>query len=333
MDPLLALLRQTPRKDWQWNLDAKTGWSRNNALSLANCALLAYNDKTVIDQHLKARGFSEVFHFQSNTPRIDTQAFMAINNDAVVVSFRGTEPTNPVDFFTDFTTAPIAFKDKFGFSGWGTIWEGWAMGLLAVWPQLLQKLSEYDNDKRSLWITGHSLGGAIATVMAAVVANLSDHPIQGVYTYGQPRVGDPDFCKRYNQKLGNCTFRHVNNYDLVPHIPPRRFTLLEQALFNADDNILSKFLDLAKAVTHKEKVYQYDHIGQLRLLLPQGGWTADLDKETELEPDFLKEERANPLAALTLTKLTLEAAVRIKDHAPINSVTHDGYIDRLEQLT
>jgi len=250
MDILLSLLQQNPSSDWEWKLDTQTGWSRNNALSLANCALLAYNDPPVIKEHLQARGFSDVFPLRSNTAGVDTQAFVAVREDAVAVAFRGTEPTNPVDYFTDFTTARVSFEEKFHFLGWGNVWAGWADGVLAVWPQLLEKLKHYDDEKHALWITGHSLGGALATVMAAVVANLSDHPIQGVYTYGQPRVGDPEFCRRYMQALGDRTFRHVNDHDLVPHVPPRRFTRMEQQVF--DPKNLLRIGDLANAVRHHE---------------------------------------------------------------------------------
>ena len=48
--------------------------------------------------------------------------------------------------------------------------------MLAVLPQLLEKLKNYNDEKHPLWITGHSLDGALA----AVVANLSKHPIHGM---------------------------------------------------------------------------------------------------------------------------------------------------------
>lgn len=331
MDIVLSLLRQTPDSNWAWKLDTQTGWSQSNALSLANCALLAYNDPPVIEEHLQARGFSDVFPLQSKIQGVDTQAFVAVREDAVVVAFRGTEPTNPVDFFTDFTTARVSFEEKFHFPGWGNVWQGWADGVLAVWPELVEKLKEYDDDRHTLWITGHSLGGALAMVMAATVANLQDHPIQGVYTYGQPRVGDPEFCRHYTQALGDRTFRHVNDHDLVPHVPPRRFTRLEQHIYSADKP-LRRIFDLPGALQNREKIYEYDHVGQLRLLLPQGGWSDDLAEEANREPSFFKEDRTFPLAALNLAQLTLEAAVRLKDHAPINPVTHDGYIERLTGL-
>ena len=41
-----------------------------------------------------------------------------------------------------------------------------------------------------------------------------------VYTFGQPRVGDRIFSEAYNEELGGVTFRYVNNYDIIPHVPP-----------------------------------------------------------------------------------------------------------------
>lgn len=331
MDILLSLLQQQPRSDWEWKLDVQTGWSRNNALSLANCALLAYNDLSVVEAHLLPRGFATVVPLQPSILGVDTQGYVAVRDDAVVVAFRGTEPTNPLDYFTDFNSDCVAFEEIFNFSGWGNIWAGWADGVQAVLPQLLGTLTQYTDDKRTLWITGHSLGGALATVMAAIVTNMREHSIQGVYTFGQPRVGDPTFCKHFTQKLGDRTFRHVNDNDLVPHVPPRRLTRLEQQMLSLNKP-LRRVLDFADTLRHREEVYEYDHVGQLRLLLPEGGWTSNLAEETNREPVFFKEDRTNAMAALNLARLTLEAVVRIKDHAPINGVTHDGYIDRLERL-
>lgn len=330
MDLLLSLLRQTPRCDWQWNLDGKAEWSRNRAITFANCALLAYNDPSVVKHHLQDRGFTDVFFIQSELSGIDTQAFVAVRPDAVVVSFRGTEPTNPVDLFTDFTTTRVDFEEKFPFDGWGKIWGGWADGTQAVLPKILEKLKAYDDNQHGLWITGHSLGGALAIVLAAIVANLPEHPLQGIYTYGQPRVGDPEFCRRYTQALGDKTYRHVNDKDLVPHIPPRRLSRLEQQVYG--EGGLSKLADLADAFRHRNEIYEYDHVGKLCLLLPQGGCSSDPTEEAEREPAFLKNDRDTLFAGLELAQLTREAASRIKDHAPINPVTHDGYIERLEGL-
>ena len=43
-----------------------------------------------------------------------------------------------------------------------------------------------------------------------------------VYTYGQPRLGDPEFSAAFDAALGSVTFRYVNDFDIVPHLPPAR---------------------------------------------------------------------------------------------------------------
>jgi len=69
-----------------------------------------------------------------------------------------------------------------------------------------------------LFITGHSLGGALATLAAIDIATNTTFASPTVYTFGAPRVGDPPFVKAYN-----CTvpihWRIQNKFDIVPHLP------------------------------------------------------------------------------------------------------------------
>jgi len=77
---------------------------------------------------------------------------------------------------------------------------------------------------KPLWITGHSLGGAIAVLAAMrLFRELPGGPTaQGVYTFGQPRVAKLGFAAAYQASpLWNRTFRFVNNMDIVPRVPPR----------------------------------------------------------------------------------------------------------------
>ncbi|WP_437591730.1 lipase family protein [Sorangium sp. So ce1000] len=76
-----------------------------------------------------------------------------------------------------------------------------------------------------LYITGHSLGGAMAVLAAARLFH--EHPeemkkkLGGVYTYGQPMVGDQAFAERCEADFGSRLFRHIFRNDVVPHWPPR----------------------------------------------------------------------------------------------------------------
>jgi hypothetical protein len=48
---------------------------------------------------------------------------------------------------------------------------------------------------------------------------VSKIPVQGVYTFGQPRVGNKDFAAAVNEKLGSGIYRFVNDRDIVPRVP------------------------------------------------------------------------------------------------------------------
>lgn len=85
---------------------------------------------------------------------------------------------------------------------------------------------------KALYITGHSLGGALAVLAAALIhvdpelAHVRDH-LRSVYTYGQPMVGDQDFASRFQHEFGGKLFRHVYGRDVVPRLPPLTMGLFE----------------------------------------------------------------------------------------------------------
>jgi triacylglycerol lipase len=67
---------------------------------------------------------------------------------------------------------------------------------------------------RPIWFTGHSLGGALATIAAARLDNAT-----GLYTYGCPRVGDDDFVNAFPAHVN--VWRFCTSGDPVPNVPPR----------------------------------------------------------------------------------------------------------------
>jgi len=69
-----------------------------------------------------------------------------------------------------------------------------------------------------IYVTGHSLGAAIATLAAADLYQLT--PDISLYTYGSPRVGDETFAK-YFDKIVPDSFRVVAHQDFVPKVPQR----------------------------------------------------------------------------------------------------------------
>jgi Lipase (class 3) len=74
---------------------------------------------------------------------------------------------------------------------------------------------------RTLWITGHSLGAGLATLVAERAARDAGFDVRGVYTYGSPRVGDIQFKQNYEARgLSAKTYRVIYDIDVVQKIPP-----------------------------------------------------------------------------------------------------------------
>lgn len=71
-----------------------------------------------------------------------------------------------------------------------------------------------DGKSKNLYITGHSLGGALATVFLAKMIQ-SDSPLvhyfSGLYTYGQPNIGDRDFGSSFGPEITCKIFNHTYN--------------------------------------------------------------------------------------------------------------------------
>jgi hypothetical protein len=67
-------------------------------------------------------------------------------------------------------------------------------------------------------LTGHSLGGALATVMAAEWHDFM--PASLIATFGQPAVGSGAFRMFFLQNYAKKFFRFVNDDDIVPRVPP-----------------------------------------------------------------------------------------------------------------
>ncbi len=76
--------------------------------------------------------------------------------------------------------------------------------------------------QKNIFITGHSLGGALATLAAShIIKLICDNKISAkppiLYTFASPRVGDSVFANNFS-KLDEC-YRIANSEDIVPKIP------------------------------------------------------------------------------------------------------------------
>lgn len=138
-----------------------------------------------------------------------TQAIIVANNDFAVLAFRGTEATSIKDIKADARATAVACP-----SG-GNIHLGFNDAYNEVALTIQNRLDKDDLKSLPLYITGHSLGGALATIAAKKLV----HPLGGIaacYTFGSPRVGDERWIANFKTPI----YRLVNAADCVTMLPP-----------------------------------------------------------------------------------------------------------------
>jgi len=142
----------------------------------------------------------------------------------VVIAIRGTEGIqewiNDAEFLQ--VTCPFlagAGHTEDGFTAmYNSLRTGAAAGSPSVVSALAAATLPFKQPVSSVTICGHSLGGAIVTLLALDLAANTNFKNPTVYTSASPRTGDPSFASTYNQVVKN-TFRIANRMDLVPNLP------------------------------------------------------------------------------------------------------------------
>lgn len=162
----------------------------------ATIAKLAYLDNA--KKEFKKLGYNE-----SHLIDIDgAQAHIAANQESIIIAFRGTQPAEWNDIKADL----YAFHDN----GFHKGFHNEFLKLKEAIQDRLEKLADKHQEPRDLYITGHSLGGAMA-----VVAGFYFPEAKHIYTFGAPRA-----CTWFkSRKLLPDHSRIVNNNDVVPKVP------------------------------------------------------------------------------------------------------------------
>ena len=157
-------------------------------------------------------GFKMLRRFQdpsiSVIPGFDTQMMVSVSKDAqmIVVTFRGSEPNLSDWLGTDFRANQV--QCPYFDEGCGKI----HAGFYGAWTQVKQRgqhsiLAELaralrENPTFPVTVTGHSLGGGLATVAAMDIASMIRHRRDvNVVTFGSPRVGDAAFVRKFNSVI------------------------------------------------------------------------------------------------------------------------------------
>jgi hypothetical protein len=188
-----------------------TSFNIINAWWLAEASTLVYADENFVRTQFSRAGLRELKFFDHQS----TQCFVASNDQFAIVAFRGSEIWKRKEKF-DFEKmfADLKADVDVRLTDWprgGKVHRGFKKALDEVWLDLLAYISRLNDKGCKIWITGHSLGAALATLAGDRYAN-----VQGVYTFGSPRVGDGAFSKNFEV----AAYRIVNNKDIATRVPP-----------------------------------------------------------------------------------------------------------------
>lgn len=201
-----------------------SAWSYSDAQTLSNIMYQSGMTHNTVDQ----------IQISNGALFVDTNAFLIRDPEKkiAILSFRGTEvgTANFIDVLTDINVAPIEFPPN----NHTYVHGGFYRGLLAAWPKIVEILTKRvlnDDNITDFFITGHSLGAALACLTTAGIflntqgvlyglegLKYKKH-FRGLYTFGQPMVGEPRFAKLCEEAFGNRVFRHIYGKDLVPRLP------------------------------------------------------------------------------------------------------------------
>lgn len=173
--------------------------------------------KRQLNQALSQAGFGEAVPFSSVVPLFgnwlrqkrqklrnrDSQAFAAtsLDGELTILAYRGTQADRPKDLITDLMAwrTPLAGGAKVHTGFW------------LAYRELAEKIDPWLAKARPkrLVVTGHSLGAAMATIMAAV------HEEAELVTFGCPLVGNREFADAFGREA----LRYVDCSDFVTTVP------------------------------------------------------------------------------------------------------------------
>jgi hypothetical protein len=230
-----------------YTLAVASSWAYSNPANLVEAMdYIGFENRP--NPHFKTKVASKTV--RNGALLVETTTTFLQSGKVAILCFRGTEPTNILEWLSNMSFEPERFYSS------GTVHSGFYLSLKPLLPFIqngleaalkgcfvrpshtmrpglltraacdapekgLQKLE-------ALYITGHSLGAALAALTAAMIFTNSKYAgirdkVRGVYTFGQPLIGDKVFCDTCQDLFGERTFRHVYERDVVPELPPRLY--------------------------------------------------------------------------------------------------------------
>jgi hypothetical protein len=183
----------------------RDGFDLDTAVLLAEASAAAYSE-------VGAKNFASRLRFAQVTPfdSANVQGYWCGSDNVALLVFRGTN--NIGQWIRDLRVLPAPQE-------WGWVHLGFASAIAAVENDLRGFDAVAALPCKHVWVSGHSLGGALA-VLAAARLKIKKICAPLLHTYGQPAVGLADFAQRFDAELPNRLWHVINQRDVVPRVPP-----------------------------------------------------------------------------------------------------------------
>ena len=178
----------------------------SNAWWLAEISRLIYHDNFYNDKNIDLGSFQYEKVGYINNKNTSTQAaLLKVIQDSpcLVIVFRGT------DEIYDWNTNAHAYQMAFGEAG--KVHNGFKKAYISIREELFEHIKD---NALPVFITGHSLGAALATLAASELYR--NKHFDSCYAFGSPRIGNPEFIDSIKCEQ---IYRVINNSDIVTTIP------------------------------------------------------------------------------------------------------------------
>jgi hypothetical protein len=221
------------------------------AYVLATCSGYAYSDADTVAMMMARMGLFEnhcvEFKLTDDAMFINSTAYLVQSKDGriVILCYKGTAPLDFIDWLLDADLDPEKISlqlsdttpnpDHWVHSGFYRNMRATRYKVIAALDRAMHAKSvitdhpdpKMNHPLEALYITGHSLGGAMAALMALALRVEPAYEellrsLRAVYTFGQPMLGPPaiaEYCRTV--KDFPPLIRYVHRRDVVPHLPPR----------------------------------------------------------------------------------------------------------------
>lgn len=178
------------------------------ALDLVRCAAAAYHTNEELKDTVPQLGFIEYSLLENGSAK----AVVMVHGTEAVIAFEGTNGLDDIgDWFANLDKELDHMPE-------GQVHRGF----LRAYSLLADRVRETLETRRvsHVWVTGHSLGGAMAVICASELQRQGKVGVRGVVTFGQPLLLAPSCARVVNESLAGRFLRFINEDDVVPCVAP-----------------------------------------------------------------------------------------------------------------